>query len=388
MKKILIVMPSILPIPAVYGGAVAQLIESILKENEKKKCLDISVFTNLPSKAKKATEHYPSCTFIGLKESPLFLLDKFFFRSKNIIRKLFVVRQVQRLLQKADYDAVVLENSGYLLKIFKKEILLQKYKDRIYYHLHNDVPSNIDVNILKRCILMLVSGYLKKKVDDLVGVGADMEYHVVKNGINAELFSKRLSSQQIVEMKKELGIPEESRVLIFVGRITPEKGLDKILEVLKQLNDEKVVLVVVGSSCFGLKIHSEYERKIINQCEKMKQKIYFVGFVHNTLLWKYYNMADIAVLPSIWEEPAGLTMVESAMSGTPVITTKAGGIPEYMSSPMAILLDRDKNLSQNISDNVKKILYDKRESYEVLAKVYQERFSTETMYKEFVKALE
>ena len=388
MKKILIVMPSILPVPAVYGGAVAQLIESILKENEKKKCLDITVFTNFPPEAEKAAEQYPSSTFVKLRESPLFLLDKFFFRSKNIIRKLFVIRQVQRLLRMSDYDAVVLENSGYLLKIFEKKFLMQKYKDCIYYHLHNDVPSNIDVNVLKKCKLMLVSGYLKKKVDDLVGVGTNMEYHVVKNGINADLFSKRLSSQQIIEKKKELGIPEESKVLIFVGRITPEKGLDKVFDALKQLDDENVVLVVVGSTYFGLKIHSEYEQRMIEQCEMMKKRIFFVGFVHNTLLWQYYDMADIAVLPSIWEEPAGLTMVEAAMSGTPVITTNAGGIPEYMSSPMAILLDRDENLSQNISDNIKEILNNRCESYDTLAKVYQERFSTETMYKEFVKALE
>ena len=60
-----------------------------------------------------------------------------------------------------------------------------------------------------------------------------------------------------------------------------------------------------------------------------------------------YQLGNIAVLPSMWEEPAGMTMVEAVVSGLPLITTNSGGIPEYISDDVAVLLDRDENLVDN-----------------------------------------
>ena len=50
-------------------------------------------------------------------------------------------------------------------------------------------------------------------------------------------------------------------------------------------------------------------------------------------------MADIVVLPSVWEEPAGLTMIEALACGKPLITTNAGGISEYVAGSGAIQLN-------------------------------------------------
>jgi len=62
-----------------------------------------------------------------------------------------------------------------------------------------------------------------------------------------------------------------------------------------------------------------------------------------------YQLGNVAVLPSMWEEPAGMTMVEAVVSGLPLITTNSGGIPEYIPAELAYMLDRNKDLVKNIS---------------------------------------
>ena len=62
------------------------------------------------------------------------------------------------------------------------------------------------------------------------------------------------------------------------------------------------------------------------------------------------QIADIAVLPSMWEEPFGLTIVEAMATGLPLITTRSGGIPEICEG-VATIVDR-KNIVNNLADAI------------------------------------
>ena len=61
-------------------------------------------------------------------------------------------------------------------------------------------------------------------------------------------------------------------------------------------------------------------------------------------------MADIAVVPSMWEEPFGLTVVEAMAAGLPLITTRSGGIPEICEG-VASIVERD-NIVDNLADAI------------------------------------
>ena len=62
-----------------------------------------------------------------------------------------------------------------------------------------------------------------------------------------------------------------------------------------------------------------------------------------------YKLADVVVLPSMWDEPAGMTMIEALACERPLITTYSGGIPEYVGQGGCALIKRDENIVLNIT---------------------------------------
>ena len=62
----------------------------------------------------------------------------------------------------------------------------------------------------------------------------------------------------------------------------------------------------------------------------------------------YLRLADIAALPSMWEEPFGLTIAEAMAAGLPLITTRSGGIPEICEGA-ATILERDEIVNKLVS---------------------------------------
>lgn len=66
-------------------------------------------------------------------------------------------------------------------------------------------------------------------------------------------------------------------------------------------------------------------------------------------------MSDICVLPSIWDDPAPLAVIESLVSGKPLITTRSGGIPEYADEQSAIILERSDQLVDQLANAMTKI---------------------------------
>lgn len=102
-----------------------------------------------------------------------------------------------------------------------------------------------------------------------------------------------------------------------------------------------------------------YSLKLRKTAEKIKDRIVFTGYIDYSEMLEIYALRNVAVLPSMWDEPAGMTMVEAAISGNPLITTNPGGIPESIPFDAAIILERDENLVKNITASIYKIMYNK-----------------------------
>ena len=157
---------------------------------------------------------------------------------------------------------------------------------------------------------------------------------------------------------------------------------------MKINNYKQIKLLVLGSSFFENAKEDQFILKLRQKAETIKENILFTGFIPYKQVPDYLRLADIAVLPSMWEEPFGLTIVEAMAAGLPLITTRSGGIPEICEG-VATIIDRENvvnNLATSILD-----LYEHPEKRKQMTSAATERarlFDKETYAKNFFAALE
>lgn len=401
--KILIVSDCHLPIPAVQGGAVPSLMDSIIFENEKQKRLDITVLSVYNEKAEHKSRCLKRTNFIYIKHNTLeqkidsvvqLFVEKVFVSRKgrkiDALWKHRVLRNLKDILTKEEFDAVIIENQGYLTKAFDKQLLFDRYQKKIYYHLHNDLPDSVNYKVGQTCRYILISRYLSKRVYEKFGSDVDNNIFILKNGIPVQNYLKVLDKMERVKLRERFGFLESDRVICFVGRICVEKGILELLQAFEKIKDPEVKLLVIGSTEFGNNTTSDFELKIQNICNRLGSRVKSTGYITHEMVWKYYQAADLAVLPSVWEEPAGLTVLEAMASCLPVITTNAGGIPEYIGTEYGIILERGDDLPDKIVEAVYKVLsdYDNWKKKAKLAGEYvADNYSEECYYNEFLQII-
>ena len=142
---------------------------------------------------------------------------------------------------------------------------------------------------------------------------------VVPCGVNLEIFKP---VDKIVARKK-LGLNDE-KIVLFVGRIDPLKGIDKLIYSMSLLeNSHKVRLVVVGGD-ENSKPELEKLKKLADELS-IGNHVDFRGLVKQERLPYFYSVADVCVVPSYYES-FGLVPMESIACGTPVVATDVGDL--------------------------------------------------------------
>lgn len=397
--KVLIITPCGLPVPAVKGGAVLTLVDSLIKQNEIQNQLELSVISSYDIEAEKRSNKITKTKFIFIKHKKIVsiidnIIDKIYKclsnkhnnYKKEYFWKYFLIKKIQKIILKNEYDKLIFENSGFLLKILRNKKISLKYSNNIYFHIHNDIPDNIDLNCLKKCHIISVSNYLKQKLDLFVPCTSQKEFFLLKNGFDVKQFNCKLNKSEIITLKKELGFDNDDKIIIFAGRIVPEKGILELTNAFKKISNNHIKLLVIGSHKFGDNQKSLFLSKMNKTFEQLKGRVVFTGYVDYKKIWKYYKIADIAVLPSIWQEPAGLTMLEACASEIPLITTANGGIPEYLNNKIVTFINSDELIEENIYKAIMKIFkhYNKYKQKAHLASKYVfENYSEETFYNNF-----
>lgn len=369
--KLAIITSGFLPVPATKGGAVENLIENFLKMNEEFNDHKITVFSIYDQQAIKEAKKFKNTNIIFIKSNFLVdILDKsIFFLAKNVLKKknshsyrfickrLHYLNQVSKYLKKYNYDKILLENHPSQYLALKWRNNYKKYLGKCYYHCHNEFVGTYGCKkiIDKTEKFICVSEYISKFLQNYLELKDD-NFAVLRNGIDEKKFNITLTDHQKEELKVKYQIEENDKVLLFTGRIVEEKGVKELITALKQVNYKDYKLLIVGAALNDLNTKTPYELEVEELVKEMKDKVSFTGFVKYNEIPKLYHLADIAVLPSIWDDPAPLTVIESLICGLPIITTISGGIPEYAVNESAILLKRDATLVENLAKAIDLLL--------------------------------
>ncbi|MBP2172531.1 glycosyltransferase family 4 protein [Methanococcus voltae] len=181
--------------------------------------------------------------------------------------------------------------------------------------------------------VITVSNASKKELCGIFSA-PDNKIHTIYNGINLSEYCINQDSDELSEFRDELGIKNDDYMLLYVGRLEHQKGVNYLIRAFRILADKyknlKLVLVGEGSQHDYLKSLSE------NLC--CNNNMIFTGFKNGDELKKLYCCADICVVPSIYE-PFGLVALESMASETPIVVSNTGGLSEIVNSKNGIKVE-------------------------------------------------
>jgi D-inositol-3-phosphate glycosyltransferase len=143
--------------------------------------------------------------------------------------------------------------------------------------------------------------------------------HTIPCGIDLELF--RPLDQRA--SREALGLPLDSPVMCWVGRLEKLKGIDILISALAQLDERGFTLLIIGGDERAGAIRAELEAQVRE--EGLEGHVRFLGAVPHDDLPAYYSAADVCVVPSYYES-FGLVAVEAMACGTPVVASRVGGL--------------------------------------------------------------
>lgn len=210
------------------------------------------------------------------------------------------------------------------------------------------------------------------------------------NGIDISRFNNRTISNKNI-LRNEFDLSGNDFVVLFSGRLVKEKGICELINaILKCSNIKNLKLLIVGSSWFSNSNSDNFTDTLKNKTREIEDKVIFTGYIDYNQIHNIYKIADVAVLPSIWNDPFPLTVLECMGVGLPVISTKSGGIPEMIDNESGILLSIDKDIEENIAKSIE-YLFNNTDIMQSMgckaAERVQLNFSKEVFYKEFIRIL-
>jgi 1,4-alpha-glucan branching enzyme len=218
--------------------------------------------------------------------------------------------------------------------------------------IHSDYQALIhgieDKLIYESWRVICCSHFMKREITSTFGCPWD-KVDVIPNGVRVKHFDFDFDR---VKLKQKFALPWE-RIVLFVGRLVPEKGCDLLLGaapfILKEVPEAK--FVVVGDGYM--------KERYLNDARFLGiyEKCFLTGYLDDHTLRSLYQVADVVAVPSRYE-PFGIVALEAMAARTPVVIAETGGLCE--------IVEHEKdgikvwvNHSESLAWGIKRALLDK-----------------------------
>ena len=180
----------------------------------------------------------------------------------------------------------------------------------------------IEGKVLRRCQKIIVlSQFMKKRLEKIHGLS--QKSRIIPGGVNTQIFRPPEDQHSL---RRRLGLPIDETVLFTVRNLRRRMGLINLIRAMAVLGDmgERIHLVIAGQG--------ELEGKLKDYAKKsgIQERITFTGYLSEDDLPKFYQAADLFILPTEYLEGFGMVTLEAIASGDPVIATPVGATPEIL----------------------------------------------------------
>jgi glycosyltransferase involved in cell wall biosynthesis len=225
--------------------------------------------------------------------------------------------------------------------------------------------------------------WIYRHADSIVVYGEHVRAYLIQQGVERErifvaahaidnaAYNRPVSPKRKAAMRAKL-LVENRRVILYLGRLEQEKGLDYLIRAFAVLQRDDAVLIIAGDGSL------REDLKALAKQNGVEQSTRFVGYVSPKDALDYYAIADVYALPSVTmpsgKEPWGLVVNEAMNQGVPVVATDAVGaaaggliqsgvngfvVPERNSEALARAIGRildDDDLREQMSQNAHRVI--------------------------------
>lgn len=340
MKKIAFISSGYLPLPSVRGGAVETLIDNIIESPLIQSNYEVDVYSIYDEIAKEKSYLNKNINYYYIKPKSKIIKSIRWFINKfgriyigNEFINLLVKEHKDKLLE---YDYVIVQNKP------EYGLYLKKYiTGKLIFHSHNDF-LNKDTKNSKKIFdsydqIFCLSKYICKRVNDINPNNKKVK--LLYNGVDNDKFIGNIDKSN---ERKKYGLNIDDIVFLYTGRLVKEKGVEELIRAFNKINDKRFKLLITGSIGYGKTTRNKFTKKLQELSENNKN-IVFTGYVDYSNIHKLYMISDCGIVPSIWEEPFALTVIEHLSSGHPVIITESGAMPELITSQCSIIIKKDED---------------------------------------------
>lgn len=344
--KILMICTEKLPVPPVLGGAIQTYIAGSLPYLSK--AHDITVLgVNDPS-----------------------LPDQETIDGNQYVRvpgKIFEVyrEEVIRYLEANQFDLIHIFNRPRLVLPIRKAAPNSK----ITLSMHNDMfnPEKINPEEAKAALnevsnIVTVSDYIGNVIKDLYPDAAS-NIRTIYSGVDTNRFlpGSHPKMQKIRNEIRSANGLENKTVILFAGRLSNNKGVDRLVRALPELSRKfkDLALVIVGSKWFSQNDVTDYVAYVRALAKKLPIPVVTTGFVAPSEIQNWFAAADLFVCTSIWQEPLARVHYEAMAAGLPIVTTARGGNAEVIRLRENGLVVENPDDPGNFIEKITEILSDK-----------------------------
>ncbi|WP_296885053.1 glycosyltransferase [uncultured Methanobrevibacter sp.] len=216
----------------------------------------------------------------------------------------------------------------------------------------------------------------EKMISYLKKININLPTYIIPTGIDLERFNQKLSPEKENKLKSELNLNDNSKILVYLGRIAKEKNIEELIEFLPDLilKDKDIILLICGE---GPDLN-HLKNKITKM--GMQKHVRFTGVIHPKETYKYYKLGKIFVSASTCETQ-GITYIEALASSLPIVCRYDESLDDVIENGYNGFTYTNK---QEYIDHILKIL-NMDEEYSILkdnALKASQKFSKETFGKD------
>ena len=385
MKKVLIIARKYSPVYSErFGGSIESLIRLLISENEKNGRFLITVYSP-KIKGECDTRSFRHTKFRIINKDSLkykFLLvfngiKKVLFRDfRNEAYTNAIINDLRKRGEENKFDVIIFENMHNDLVGFKKKL---KTNSKVVLHLHNDFV-NIDSPEDSKKIdestdeIWAVSQFAKNRIRAIL---PNKIVKVIPNALEV-VDTPSMNSDSKKELKALLDIIAKKTILLYVGRISEEKG---VFDAIKALDGRKdIVLLLIGPLEGSAKKYFSKKKRIKNE----EKNIYYLGKKSGEEITAYRKIVDIQIVPSKCNETFGLTLLEAMNAQKKIIATTSGALKEVGNDSVVYI--NPNNIVEELPRAIRKA-----NTMEITSDTYRDRvleYSSKNFYKSIKEAMD